>query len=111
MVVALVVLAVGLGACAGDDDDAQPFAENLVYLDEWSITGDLDVPAGTTLQLENTGKIQHNVLIGTAGSENLQAGESGQLDLTGLAPGTYEAWCTLPEHANEGMVTPFRISG
>jgi uncharacterized cupredoxin-like copper-binding protein len=108
---AVLAAAVALGACSSGGDDDQAFVENRVYLDEWSITGDLDVPAGTTIELENVGTIQHNVLIGTAGSDNIQAGETGTLDLTGLAPGTYDAWCTLPEHKNEGMVTTFRISG
>jgi hypothetical protein len=111
LVPALVVLA----ACSPGAGKAE-LADNEVRLDEWSIEGDLDVPAGTTLHLENTGTIQHNVAVSApgstgilAGSDNIAADASGPLDLTGLAPGSYQVWCTLPEHAAEGMVNTLVI--
>ena len=110
-----LVALLAVAACSGDDEPE--VTENVVQLDEWSITGDLSVPAGTTIQLENTGSIRHNVVAGPPGSgqflaasTNIDAGEEGSLDTTPLAPGTYEAWCTLPEHVAEGMVTTLVIS-
>jgi uncharacterized cupredoxin-like copper-binding protein len=102
----LAVSAFALNACGGDDAPK----ENAVSLDEWSIDGDLEVPQGSTLQVTNDGTIRHNFVLTQMQTPYLQPGESTTLDLSSLAPGQYEAWCSLPEHRNEGMVAVLTVT-
>jgi plastocyanin len=51
---------------------------------------------GSTIALENTGSTLHTFTItGTAIDEKLDAGENGQVALTGIAPGMYAVVCTV----------------
>lgn len=64
----------------------------------------LEVPAGgTTLEVRNNGAVVHNLSVDSRASEMLQAGQSTQLDLSGLAPGTYKMRCDVPGHEAAGM--------
>ena len=65
--------------------------------------GELRVPAGTVLQLHNDGTIVHNMSVDGVASEMIDGGASGELDLTGLEPGTYDMQCDVPGHAAAGM--------
>ncbi|MDZ4827282.1 MAG: hypothetical protein SGJ13_12595 [Actinomycetota bacterium] len=107
--VAIVACVVAVTGCGGGGDDGA-IAENSVALDEWTITGDLEVPAETQLTVKNTGTIRHNLVVGDAQTTVILAGDSGALALDGLPPGTYEAWCSLPHHRAEGMTTQLVIT-
>jgi hypothetical protein len=63
------------------------------------------------LTINNIGTMIHNVrVVGTdLKSEDIPAGGSGQLDLTGLAPGVYEVICEIPGHADSGMTTSLTV--
>jgi plastocyanin len=51
---------------------------------------------GSTIALQNTGSTLHTFTItGTAIDEKLDAGENGQVALTGIAPGMYAVVCTV----------------
>ena len=92
---------------------ATSIASSTVNLDlgEFSIEGDLLVPAGRViLQLTNKGVIEHNVrLVGGPLSEPLPADSTSQLDVGQLAPGTYELICELPGHKDAGMVATLTV--
>jgi plastocyanin len=64
---------------------------------------DLRVAAGTVLQLHNDGAIVHNLSVDGVASEMIDGGASGELDLSGLEPGSYEMQCDVPGHAASGM--------
>lgn len=51
------------------------------------------VDEGATLSIDNEGQAPHSFSIDGADLD-LDAGESGTLDLTGIAPDTYEVICT-----------------
>ena len=66
--------------------------------------GELSVPADAVLTLVNDGAVAHNVSVDGTASEMIDAGADGELDLIGVAPGTYEFRCDVPGHAEAGMV-------
>lgn len=94
----------GDGAAAAADDSAPQ--EVTVGLDEWAITpGDATVAEDGRLVVRNDGGVPHT--LGIEGTDletpTLAAGEQAELDLAGLAPGTYEILCTVGGHPELGM--------
>jgi uncharacterized cupredoxin-like copper-binding protein len=67
-----------------------------------------ELPAGpTTFAITNDGTTEHNFEVEGQGieeelPENLAPGASGMLTVD-LAPGTYEVYCPVGDHAGEGM--------
>ncbi|MEX2505038.1 MAG: multicopper oxidase domain-containing protein [Egicoccus sp.] len=89
-------------------------AEVVVELTEFAITpGDIEIAEGGTLQITNAGAAQHDFSVVDAdlATPMLNAGESATLDLSSLAPGTYEVLCTVAGHASGGMVGTLTILG
>jgi uncharacterized cupredoxin-like copper-binding protein/quercetin dioxygenase-like cupin family protein len=82
--------------------------EVAVSLSEYTIEMPTELPAGlTTFTITNAGTMEHNFEVEGQGIEeeleaNLAPGESGTLTLD-LAPGTYEIYCPVADHADEGM--------
>jgi len=77
-----------------------------VTLSEFSIKPtSVEIAAGGTIEVTNGGATTHNLAVeGTdLATPMLAAGESGKLDLTGLAPGTYSLICQVAGHAAAGM--------
>ncbi|MGZ4770720.1 MAG: cupredoxin domain-containing protein [Ilumatobacteraceae bacterium] len=112
VVVAIVVVVV---LTRGDDKPvAPPFVGstlNLV-LGEYFIRGDLTAPAGEVrLHALNQGAIPHNVGIrGGHISNDIQPGRDTTVDIGNLAPGEYELYCDVPDHAQHGMVAKLIIT-
>lgn len=129
--VALVGFAVG---CGGDDEESSDTAattteqttagggggETSVGMTEYEFDpNDLSVAAGDTLALTNDGQIPHNLTIveGTdpeaggaelAASDDIAGGDSGELTVD-AEPGDYSFLCTIPGHAEDGMVGTITI--
>jgi plastocyanin len=90
-------------------------ARMLVIAQEWSLTLSRgSVPAGAlTVQLYDRGQDAHNLNIRRVGSRRRMVGRTQKLSLTQsggltqaawrLAPGRYELYCSLPQHAKLGM--------
>jgi nitrite reductase (NO-forming) len=110
------VFAVGLAARAVDQaNDAgsattaeAPAAEGVatseVSLVDFAIEPpDLTIPADTVLQVANDGAVVHNLAVDNVSSDMFDPGANGELDLTGLAPGTYTMICEVPGHEAAGM--------
>jgi FtsP/CotA-like multicopper oxidase with cupredoxin domain len=76
-----------------------------VTLKEFSITGDLEVPAGlVTINATNGGSAEHNLTLqGGAGTGTIAAGASSEVGLGRMESGTYTLLCTIPGHAEAGM--------
>ncbi|MBY5160992.1 multicopper oxidase domain-containing protein [Salsipaludibacter albus] len=107
----------GTAAATTNAAGAAPIAapaggEVAVSLSEYAITPDVDVvPTGATLAVTNDGAIPHNLTVTGAdlATADLGAGETGALDVSSLAAGTYEWTCTIEGHATAGMAGSFTI--
>lgn len=135
MLVALLaaVLSLGLVACGGDDEDAEPPAEvereapeetteesaeeesagaeevSEVSLVEFAFEPpDIAAEQGTTLDLTNDGDIEHDLRVREAGEDiggtpRFDPGEEEELEVD-FDPGEYEIYCSVPGHEESGMV-------
>jgi manganese oxidase len=116
---ALIVAASGTGDASGLDQPAAAATSSAptqvrVELAEFSLTPTtIEVAAGGTLEVANTGAIEHDLSItGTAlATPMLGAGATAALDLGDLAPGTYEVICTVPGHDTSGMTATLHVVG
>jgi FtsP/CotA-like multicopper oxidase with cupredoxin domain len=120
-ILALVGTIVGIGiAAAGDDGGggggtkavAAAATSANVELTEFSITPKVvEVAAGGSLHVSNTGAIQHNLTVeGTKiATANLNGGDSATLALTDLKEGTYSLLCTVAGHAAAGMTAELHV--
>ena len=121
----LVLAACGGSDDAAADDDEGPSGSVSTTLDvtmtDFAFAPDsLVVAAGQeiTLNLENTGGVEHNFVIMSTPIENeseydeadvhfqqsLQGGESGTFAFTAPAAGTYQVICSISGHFTAGMV-------
>lgn len=104
----LVVIGLAVIANRGDGPGAPPFAGHTaeVELGEFFIRGQLTAPAGPIrLHASNIGGIRHNVGVrGGPISGDALPSRDLTLDIGTLAAGTYELYCDIPEHAQQGMV-------
>jgi heme/copper-type cytochrome/quinol oxidase subunit 2 len=113
--VVVVVIVVVVVLTRGDDKPVPPpfvgSTLNLV-LGEYFIRGDLTAPAGEVrLHAFNQGGITHNVGIrGGHISNDIQPGRDTTVDIGNLAPGEYELYCDVPDHAQHGMVAKLIIT-
>lgn len=109
-VLALVAINVKYDPATGGGANEGPVP---VSLSEWSITPDgLAAPVGGTLAITNNGTQAHNLEVRDTAlkSADLPAGGAAQLTLAGLEPGTYEVFCNLPGHADQGMVASLEVT-
>src|SRR5256885_1607551 len=108
------VLTIGSGAAA-------VYAQSTatVVMQEFSLTPDrMVVSAGRdTFALQNTGRFPHNVHIeGNGVSTDVKpdgpvaGGETFSGAVT-LAPGTYDIWCPVGTHREQGMVGTLTVAG
>ena len=110
---ATAVFAVGLAARAVSENDGggggaaatASAAGASVDLTEFAIEpSDLTLPAGGgVVTITNAGTVDHNLSVDGQTSEMIPAGGTAELDLTGLADGSYEMTCQVAGHADAGM--------
>ncbi|MDQ3704498.1 MAG: plastocyanin/azurin family copper-binding protein [Chloroflexota bacterium] len=88
-----------------------------VGLDEWLIDPKaLQIPAGnTTFVAKNVGEFSHNFVVqkdgkDIGGTPPFTPGESPKEVTLDLQPGTYTTICTIPGHAQQGMVGTLTVS-
>jgi glucose dehydrogenase/uncharacterized cupredoxin-like copper-binding protein len=87
-----------------------------VTLTEFAIDMPKELPAGsTTFEVSNAGTIEHNFEVEGQGIErefeqNLQPGETKTLQVD-LQPGTYEVYCPVGNHAEQGMRLELTVTG
>lgn len=112
--------AVALAARAAEDDGggggggaaatvAGPVEVDLMEF--MVMPSEITAPAGSTLQVVNTGSVDHMLAVeGGPETPDLAAGESTELDVSDLAPGTYTVVCTIAGHRESGMVGTLTIT-
>ncbi len=85
-----------------------------VELSEFAISpGDIEVAAGSTLAVTNAGAVEHDLAVvgHDVATPMLASGDSYDLDLSALEPGTYELLCTVSGHDSAGMTGTLTIVG
>ena len=83
-----------------------------ISLKEFSITGDLSVPAGdVTLVAKNNGSQVHNLYLkGGKGTKDIQPTQSDTLALGKLEPGSYTLVCLIAGHEAAGMKADLTVT-
>jgi plastocyanin len=123
-ILALVAIAATFGlaaGCGGDDDDDEAAAPEATAPEEAAGGGgamevgmteyafdpkDVTASQGDTITATNDGEIPHNFTIegdGETTTGDVDPGSSGELTVD-VAPGNYKVECTIPGHAEQGMV-------
>ena len=108
---AIIAIVTRPAEAAGGAEAEAPFTA-VVSLKEFSITGDLEVPAGhVLLDVVNDGSAVHNLYLRStdSGTRDLQPGERDVLDLGRLSPGEFEVYCAIPGHEAAGMVATITV--
>ncbi len=115
----LVVVAVGLLTVGGGAAAVYAQSTTTVVMTEFSFTPErLVAPAGRdTFALQNTGRFPHNVHIEGNGV-SVDVKPDGPVDggqtfsgAVTLAPGTYDVWCPVGNHREQGMVGTLTVAG
>jgi FtsP/CotA-like multicopper oxidase with cupredoxin domain len=117
--VAVLGLAVvlSIAALVASDDDSGGGTEDSssahVSLTEFAITPDaVTVGAGGTIHVTNDGAAAHNLAIADTDlrTPDFAGGDTGELDVSSLEPGSYEMLCLIPGHADSGMTGTVEIT-
>jgi plastocyanin len=93
----------------GGPTNPQNVDDNAVAMTEYEFGPDqVSVAQGDTITADNEGAIVHNLTIfdgdeELAGTEDVDPGSSGEVTAD-VDPGDYEMVCTIPGHADLGMV-------
>jgi plastocyanin len=89
-------------------------ATKTVSMKEYQFTpGDVTAKQGSTITVENKGKIAHNLTVEqgskkVAGTDTFLGGKSEKLKVS-LKPGKYTMLCTVPGHEQLGMKGTFTV--
>jgi plastocyanin len=115
----LILVAVGLLTVGGGAAAVYAQSTTTVVMSEFAFAPDrMVVAAGRdTFTMQNTGRFPHNVHIeGNGISVDVKpdgpvaGGESFSGAVT-LAPGTYDVWCPVGTHREQGMVGTLTVAG
>ena len=101
------------GACTAAHTDPGRAPIALVHMIDYGfVPANLSVPMEATITVVNDGKVPHSWIIPKVGvgTQDLAPGQSQNLDLSGIAPGTYTVTCDLPGHAKLGSVGTVTIT-
>lgn len=120
VIVAFTALVLSFVAVATSDDETSTSTSGgggatvSVSLTEFALgPADISVAPGGTIEAVNDGTMVHN--LGVVGSDlvtpELGAGESAILDVSSLAPGTYELSCEIAGHEEAGMAGTLTVGG
>lgn len=76
-----------------------------VTMSDFAFTpSDIALPAGGSIEFVNDASQPHDFHVeGGLSTPHVDGGDSFVLDLSELAPGTYDVWCEIPGHKDAGM--------
>jgi uncharacterized cupredoxin-like copper-binding protein len=105
---AFPLLAVLVAGCGGGTAPATAAGGSIkLTLTEFKYptpTIELKADEKATLELKNTGTVEHDLKIDAAGLQVLiQPGKTATRNLGPLKAGTYEFWCSVTGHKEAGM--------
>jgi plastocyanin len=105
-IVAAVVVVLAAACSATPTAAPTALAGRVRMIDYGFDPANLTVPRNSMIWVVNGGKVPHSWIIPKVGvgTQDLAPGQSQELDLSGIAPGTYSVTCDLPGHAQLGSV-------
>ena len=106
-------VAAGTSSVSGTSSGGSATAATMVHLSEFTIDpASVSVPAGSSIQVMNTGTMQHNLAVQgqNLATAMIQPGATATLALTGLAPGSYTLYCQVPGHIDAGMKAQLTVT-
>lgn len=110
----------GVAAVRGGDAPAQAASEDpggpitaTIELNEWSVTGDLEVePGELAITLTNNGTMTHNLVFENGPkSDDLNPGVTLTFEVGAMEPGTYTIYCAIAGHRAAGMEARLVVAG
>jgi FtsP/CotA-like multicopper oxidase with cupredoxin domain len=110
-----VVMSIAALVAADDDDSSAASTAGIasVSLTEFAISpSSVTVAAGGRLQVTNDGTAAHNLAVADTDlkTPDLAAGDATELDISSLAPGSYQLLCEIAGHADAGMTAQLTVS-
>jgi plastocyanin len=85
-------------------DEATQLGLPVVELGEMFIRGDLEMEPGGKLAVVNVGVVPHNLTVESGpATPDLDGDEGTEFDVSTLAPGTHDVFCSIPGHREGGM--------
>jgi manganese oxidase len=109
-------IAIGFAMRGDDDGGASAVSAEPVEADLSEFAIDLStstISSPRTITVRNNGTMVHNIAVRDTAlvSPDVEAGETADLDISSLEPGTYEIFCTIPGHTESGMSAQLTIGG
>ena len=106
------------GGSSGSSGSSSSGGSGQVTLSEFKITpAALTATAGSTLTIQNTGTVTHDLVVADSSGKVLvktnviQPGASAQLQLPStVTAGSYSTYCDIPGHKTQGMVGTLTVS-
>jgi FtsP/CotA-like multicopper oxidase with cupredoxin domain len=114
MALAIAIVAVVVAGGSGGSSSVTAGAQAEVTLTEFAIEpAAVSVAEGGTLLVSNGGATAHDVsVVGTdLTTGEVAAGAQTELDVSSLAAGDYEIFCSIPGHADAGMRGTLTVGG
>ena len=110
-----LALAAALAACGTDRRPAPPGPNEVLMTEYRFIPRDLTLKPGTELSVRNDGQLAHDLTLEQPasgrrllGTQVFISGSGGKLRIA-LPRGRYKMVCTVPGHAQRGMVGVLRV--
>jgi manganese oxidase len=105
-------LAVAVATDRPEGGIAPSSAPVAVTLSEFAIAP-ADITASGTLTVTNDGSMAHDLTVVDTGltTGSMNPGQTMSLDVSSLAPGTYEVICSISGHKEAGMVGTLTVGG
>lgn len=109
---AIAIFAVGLAARAvsdaskgggGSGGGSAPATLDITEADFSIKPKEAEISSNGSITIDNKGAVEHDLKIENKQTALIKPGAKGELKLDGLAPGTYEMYCTVPGHRAAGM--------
>ncbi|MBI2983140.1 MAG: cupredoxin domain-containing protein [Chloroflexi bacterium] len=99
-----LLLGVVIAACGGPASTTGTIKLTLSEFKYSPSTIDLAAGEKTTLELRNSGTVEHDLIIDAAGLKvSVQPGKTATRNLGPLSSGSYEIYCSVAGHKESGM--------
>lgn len=98
-----VTVAEGGGGGSSAAATEAPTVQSVTLGDFFIDPDEATVDSGAVLDLTNEGAVDHDLAIDDVVSDLVAPGETGTFDTSGVEPGTYEWYCSVPGHKEAGM--------